>query len=54
MGLKDALYLLEKEGLRVIVNGKGSVAKQSIAPGTLISKGLPVVIDLETNKKQES
>jgi cell division protein FtsI (penicillin-binding protein 3) len=52
MGLKDALFLLEKEGLRVIVNGKGSVVKQSIAPGTLISKGLPVVIDLDTKKQQ--
>jgi cell division protein FtsI (penicillin-binding protein 3) len=54
MGLKDALFLLEKEGLRVIVNGKGSVVKQSLAPGTLISKGLPVVIDLDTKKKQEA
>lgn len=50
MGLKDALYLLEKQGLRVIVNGKGSVVKQSIAPGTPITKGLPVVIDLDTQK----
>lgn len=50
MGLKDALYLLEKQGLRVIVNGKGSVVKQSIAPGTPITKGLPVVIDLDTKK----
>jgi cell division protein FtsI (penicillin-binding protein 3) len=54
MGLKDALFLLEQQGLRVIVNGKGSVVKQSLAPGTLISKGLPVVIDLETKKKQEA
>jgi cell division protein FtsI (penicillin-binding protein 3) len=54
MGLKDALFMLEKEGLRVIVNGKGSVVKQSLAPGTLISRGLPVVIDLETKKRQET
>lgn len=54
MGLKDALFLLEQQGLRVIVTGKGSVVKQSLAPGTLISKGLPVVIDLETKKKQEA
>jgi hypothetical protein len=36
------------------VNGKGSVVKQSLAPGTLISRGLPVVIDLETKKTQET
>jgi cell division protein FtsI (penicillin-binding protein 3) len=54
MGLKDALFVLEQQGLRVIVNGKGSVVKQSLAPGTLISKGLPVVIDLETQKREEA
>jgi cell division protein FtsI (penicillin-binding protein 3) len=46
MGLKDALFLLEKQGLNVLVNGKGSVWKQSIAPGTAITRGTPVVIDL--------
>lgn len=51
MGLKDALYLLEKQGLKVLVNGKGTVVRQSIAPGHLIYKGLPVVLDLQL--KQE-
>ena len=47
MGLKDAIFLLESEGLNVIVNGRGNVIRQSIAPGTGISKGMPVVIDLQ-------
>jgi cell division protein FtsI (penicillin-binding protein 3) len=47
MGLKDALFLLEGQGLNVLVNGKGTVVKQSIAPGYLINKGMPVVIDLQ-------
>ena len=46
MGLKDALFMLEGQGLNVLVNGKGTVVKQSIAPGSLISKGTPVVIEL--------
>jgi cell division protein FtsI (penicillin-binding protein 3) len=46
MGLKDALYLLEGQGLMVLVNGKGTVARQSLAPGTPVRKGMPVVIEL--------
>jgi cell division protein FtsI (penicillin-binding protein 3) len=47
MGLKDALYLLEHQGLNVLVNGKGTVVKQSIDPGLPIYKGMPVVIELK-------
>jgi cell division protein FtsI (penicillin-binding protein 3) len=47
MGLKDALYLLEQQGLNVLVNGKGTVVKQSINPGLAIYKGMPVVIELK-------
>ena len=47
MGLKDALYLLEQQGLNVLVNGKGTVVKQSINPGMTIYKGMPVVIELK-------
>ncbi len=34
MGLRDALYELEKAGLKVIPQGKGKVIAQSIPPGT--------------------
>lgn len=52
MGLKDALYLLEQQGLKVLVNGKGTVVRQSIAPGYTIHKGLPVVIDLQIKQEK--
>ena len=38
MGAKDALYLLENAGLRVKINGRGTVLKQSIPPGSKIVK----------------
>ena len=38
MGLTDAIYLLEQQGLRVTHSGVGRVTSQSIAPGTKISK----------------
>ena len=47
MGLKDAMYILEQMGLNVVVNGRGSVISQSVKPGTLVSKGMPVVLDLQ-------
>ncbi len=50
MGLKDAIFLLERQGLNVLVNGKGMVIRQSIPPGTLVTKGTPVVIDLQIKK----
>ena len=34
MGLKDALYLLEKAGLKVQVEGSGYVRRQSLRAGT--------------------
>jgi cell division protein FtsI (penicillin-binding protein 3) len=39
MGAKDAVFLLESAGLKVVVKGRGSVKSQSIAPGTRINKG---------------
>ncbi len=34
MGLRDALYLIENQGLRASVSGFGKVTRQSIKPGT--------------------
>ena len=39
MALKDAIYILENQGLSVQVVGRGTINAQSIAPGTRISKG---------------
>jgi len=46
MGLKDALYLLESSGIRVEVNGRGTVRQQSILPGARISKGMEVKLNM--------
>ncbi len=46
MGIKDAVFLLEENGMKVMVNGKGSVIKQSIPAGILYSPGTIVALDL--------
>ena len=43
MGLEDALYLLEKSGLRVEIKGYGKVVKQSIAPNTRVANGAELI-----------
>jgi len=47
MGLKDALYLLEQQGLQVSVRGKGSVSGQSVPAGTPVGTGDTLTIRLE-------
>ena len=44
MTFRDAIYLLEKSGLRVIHEGKGRVTDQSLSPGTKFSKGTRIRI----------
>lgn len=46
MGLKDAIYLLEKIGMKVIPVGKGKVITQSILPGSNFNKGQKITIQL--------
>lgn len=46
MGIRDALYLLERAGLKVIMKGKGVVKKQSIPEGSTINQGRTIWIDL--------
>jgi cell division protein FtsI (penicillin-binding protein 3) len=46
MGLKDAVYLLEKEGLVVRVRGRGKVVDQSIEPGTIIQPGSQITLTM--------
>ena len=47
MGLKDALYLLENLGIKVSVQGKGKVLNQSVTPGTVLTKDMSVVLELD-------
>jgi cell division protein FtsI (penicillin-binding protein 3) len=44
MGAKDAVYLLENAGLKVVIKGRGSVRSQSIPPGTQIRKGQEIIL----------
>ena len=46
MGVKDAVYMLEVSGLQVTVQGKGKVRGQSITPGTIITKGQTIILQL--------
>lgn len=46
MGAKDAVYILERLGLKVNIIGRGAVVKQSIPPNTKISKGETITIEL--------
>ena len=46
MGAKDAVYLLEKQGLKVRLNGVGKVKRQSIAGGSTLRKGQTIALTL--------
>ena len=39
MGARDAVYQIERRGVRVVLKGRGRVTKQSLEPGHLIKKG---------------
>lgn len=40
MGARDAIYLLENCGIKVVMSGRGKVVEQSLAPGERIKKGM--------------
>lgn len=46
MGLKDALYLLEKVGMRVEVVGRGTVRQQSVPPGTVARPEQRIILEM--------
>jgi cell division protein FtsI (penicillin-binding protein 3) len=46
MGLKDAIYLLESVGLRVLVNGRGTIKEQSIEAGQQVRRNQTIVLKL--------
>ena len=46
LGAKDAVYVLERCALNVILSGKGRVYRQSIQPGSAFRKGQTVSITL--------
>jgi cell division protein FtsI (penicillin-binding protein 3) len=46
MGLKDAINLLENMGMKIMVKGRGKIIVQSVAPGTILVKGVTVMLEL--------
>ena len=46
MGLKDAVYLMENKGLKVIATGRGRVLNQSLPAGTSFKKGQTITLFL--------
>ena len=48
MGTRDAIYLLEKKGLKTRIKGRGHVKKQSLKPGAAIKPGNEIVLTLAT------
>ena len=46
MSLRDAVRLLETRGLQVSINGRGTVRRQSIAPGTPPRQGQTILLEL--------
>lgn len=46
LGLKDAIFLLENRGLKVIASGRGKVIFQSLPEGTNFMKGQTITITL--------
>lgn len=47
MGARDAVYLLESRGLKVIIKGRGKVHQQSIAYGKPYRRGARVTLEME-------
>lgn len=47
MGAKDAVFLLENRGLKVDLNGFGTVISQSISPGSNAKKGAKITLKLK-------
>ncbi len=44
MSLKDAIYILEKQGLQVRISGTGMIQSQSISAGSIAKKGQLITI----------
>ena len=47
MGARDAVFALERRGVKVWLNGRGKVTHQSLAPGHVIKKGETCSLKLE-------
>ena len=46
MGARDAVYAVERQGIKARVKGKGRVVRQSIAPGSRLKDGMICTLEL--------
>ena len=46
LGLKDAVYMTENNGLKVTITGRGRVISQSLPAGTTFKKGQAIILFL--------
>lgn len=46
MGLKEAVYLLERRGMVVAFSGVGGVESQSVPAGTKVHRGMLIRLEL--------
>ena len=51
MGAKDAVYALQKCGMRVRINGYGQIVKQDIVPGSPATRGKAITLTAEAKIK---
>ena len=54
MGLRDAVYLLEKVGYKVRFTGKGKVSKQSAEPGIFMNRGSTITLELSSKHSKQT
>jgi len=52
MGARDAIYMLEKMGLKVLINGVGLVTQQSLPAGSKILPGTPILLSMGIKNKK--
>ncbi len=53
MGARDALYLLERMGLRVRMSGAGTVVQQSLPEGHYLIKGERIHLKLQSQSEKK-
>ena len=47
MGARDAVFALEKRGIRAVIKGRGKVKSQSLYAGPAVKQGMKCELDLE-------
>ena len=47
MGARDAVYALERRGIRAVIKGRGKVKSQSLYAGTAVKQGMKCELYLE-------